>query len=152
MTCPKCKQNDDRVLDSRSNQPATAIRRRRECNLCGYRFTSYEKIEEKPLIILKKDGHGQLFDKEKLRRGISISLRKRPITATDLENTLNAIEDSAEQAAHESRELSSEELGEMVLKHLYHLDKVAYIRFASVYRAFEDLEEFKNEIDLVHEK
>lgn len=150
MTCPHCNENDDRVIESRSNAPGTAIRRRRECNQCHYRFTSYEKIEEKPLMIIKKDGSRQIFDSEKLRRGISISLRKRPVTADQIQGVLNQIEDSAELAAKSSREIDSNSLGEMVLNHLYNLDPVATIRFASVYRRFEDVEEFKNEIDRIH--
>lgn len=150
MTCPYCRVNDDKVLESRNNTHGSAIRRRRKCNNCGYRFTSYEKIEEKPLMIIKKDNTRQAFDKDKLLRGISISLKKRPVSSEAIQNVLNEIEDSAEAAAKSSHEIDSTQLGEMALKHLYQLDKVAYIRFASVYRSFEDVEEFKSEIDRIH--
>lgn len=103
-------------------------------------------------MIVKKNGTREVFDREKLLRGIMISLRKRPVSREEIEKVLNNIEDSAEMAAKSSHEIDSNRLGEMVLKHLYNLDSVAYIRFASVYRRFENVEEFKNEIDQIHKK
>lgn len=150
MTCPHCGKDNDRVLESRSNITGSAIRRRRECNECGYRFTSYEKIEEKPLMIIKKDGSRELFNREKLLRGLNIALKKRPVSAEQIQEILNEIENSAEAVAKKNHEIDSTQLGEMVLKHLYDLDRVAYIRFASVYRSFKGIEEFKNEIDKIH--
>lgn len=150
MTCPHCNKDDDRVIESRSNANGSAIRRRRECNSCGFRFTSYEKIEEKPLHIIKKDGSRELFSREKLQRGLSIALKKRPVSSATIEEILNQIESEAEVVSMTTHEIESTQLGEMVLKKLYEIDMVAYVRFASVYRSFKSVEEFKQEIDNLH--
>mgnify|MGYP002624668504 CR=1 FL=1 len=124
-----------------------SIRRRRECISCGYRFTSYERVEEKPLMVVKHDGRRQPFDRKKLEKGIDRALEKRPIASSMLENIVNEIEDQAIMLGKSSREIASTELGELVLKRLYDVDKVAYIRFASVYKHFENLDEFINEVN-----
>jgi transcriptional repressor NrdR len=125
------------------------IRRRRECLSCGYRFTSYERIEEKPLMVIKRDGRRQPFDPQKLEKGIQRALEKRPVSTNMMENLVTEIEDQAVMQAKSSREISTSDLGELVLQRLNDIDKVAYIRFASVYKHFENLEEFINEVNKV---
>ncbi|MBO8450803.1 MAG: transcriptional repressor NrdR [Spirochaetes bacterium] len=146
MRCPYCGNFNDKVIDSRTLANGSAIRRRRECTDCGYRFTSYERVEERPLMVVKKDGRRQPFDKEKLMRGIRRALEKRPVSGETIENLLNEIEDLAVMEGKKDSEISSARLGEIVLDILRRMDKVAYIRFASVYRHFENLEEFIAEI------
>jgi transcriptional repressor NrdR len=116
---------------------------------CGYRFTSYERIEEQQLMVIKRDGRREVFDREKLRRGISMACEKRDISQLTIEDLVNDLEDEAAMAAKSSHEITSRELGSMVLRRLYFLDKVAYIRFASVYRQFQDLREFVREIESI---
>ncbi|MFP4378425.1 MAG: transcriptional regulator NrdR [Spirochaetales bacterium] len=147
MRCPHCHETEDRVIESRTLAEGTAIRRRRECTSCGYRYTSYERVEERPLMVVKSDGGREPFDREKLERGINQAIRKRPVRPMDVEEVLNGIEDAAATLGKTSREVSSRRLGEMVLDRLYELDRVAYVRFASVYRNFENVEEFVNEIE-----
>lgn len=146
MRCPYCGNFNDKVIDSRTLANGSAIRRRRECTDCGYRFTSYERVEERPLMVVKKDGRRQPFDKEKLMRGIRRALEKRPVSGETIENLLNEIEDLAVMEGKKDSEIPSARLGEIVLDILQRMDKVAYIRFASVYRHFENLEEFIAEI------
>ncbi len=147
MKCPFCGGLDDKVLESRQNSSGTTIRRRRECTSCAYRFTSYERIEEVPLKVVKRDGRREPFDIQKLARGIHRALEKRPVPHVDIERMLNAIEDEAAYRGRSSHEIPAEELGEMVLEKLFGLDRVAYVRFASVYRKFEEVEEFINVIE-----
>lgn len=147
MRCPHCAGQDDKVIESRHNATGTSIRRRRECLSCGYRFTSYEHIEEKQLMVIKRDDRREPFDRVKLERGIQTSLEKRPVPQTEIEDMIHRIEDAATLRAGAQHELSSEEIGEAVLKELYNLDKVGYVRFASVYKMFENVEAFKREID-----
>ena len=147
MRCPYCGSMDDKVLESRTMANGESIRRRRECISCGYRFTSYEHIEEKPFMVVKKDGRRQPFDRNKLGKGIERALEKRPISTTSLENIVNEIEDQAIMKGKTNREISTEELGDLVLEKLNLVDKVAYIRFASVYRHFENLDEFIKEVN-----
>ncbi|TVQ40681.1 MAG: transcriptional repressor NrdR [Spirochaetaceae bacterium] len=148
MRCPRCKSLEDRVIESRALANGGSIRRRRECLNCSYRFTSYERIEEKPLMVIKKsDARREPFDREKLEKGIQQALRKRPVAQMDIENVLDELEESAMLLGRTSHEISSTEIGEMVLTKLYDLDRVAYIRFASVYRNFENVEEFVREIE-----
>jgi len=149
MRCPRCGLVEDKVVESRQNSAGTSIRRRRECLSCGYRFTSYERIVEKPLMIIKRDGRREPFDIEKLERGIQRSIEKRPISAEVVDEVIHRIEDEAVMAGNMAREVSSEQLGNIVLKKLYALDRVAYIRFASVYRNFEDIGEFIKEIEVI---
>ncbi len=133
---------DDKVIDSRSLANGESTRRRRECLSCGFRFTSYERIEEKPLMVVKRDGRREPFDRAKLERGIIRALEKRPVSSLSIENLVNEIEDEAAMVGKTSNEIPSQELGEMVLGRLYAIDKVAYVRFASVYRKFETMGEF----------
>lgn len=149
MRCPRCGHTDDKVVESRQNSAGTSIRRRRECLACSCRFTSYERIIEKPLMIIKRDGRREPFDIEKLERGFQRSIEKRPISAEKVEEVLHSIEDKAVLAGSTAREISSEQLGGIVLDELYSLDRVAYIRFASVYRNFKDVGEFIKEIEVI---
>ena len=151
MRCPYCGSMDDKVLESRTMANGESIRRRRECISCGYRFTSYEHIEEKPFMVVKRDGRRQPFDRNKLAKGIERALEKRPISTTSLENIVNEIEDQARMKGKTNREISTEELGDLVLEKLNFVDKVAYIRFASVYRHFENLDEFIKEVNKLGE-
>ena len=146
MRCPSCGNLDDKVLESRTMANGESIRRRRECIACGYRFTSYERIEEKPFMVVKSDGRRQPFERSKLEKGIERALEKRPISMSMVEQICIDIEDAAIKQAKESREIPTAELGELVLEKLYSVDKVAYIRFASVYRHFENLDEFIKEV------
>lgn len=147
MKCPYCGSLDDKVIDSRTLANGEAIRRRRECIACGLRFTSYERIEEKPLLVIKRDGRREPFERQKIERGLVRALEKRPVAQLSIENLINEIEDEAANHAKASNEISSEDLGRMVLQKLYALDKVAYIRFASVYRKYDTLNEFVQEIE-----
>ena len=146
MRCPYCGNLDDRVIESRTLAKGATIRRRRECNECGYRFTSYENVEEKPFMVIKRDGRRQPFDRAKLGKGIERALEKRPVSNAGIENILTEIEDAAVMAGKEDREITSAALGELVLDKLHALDKVAYVRFASLYRHFENIDEFVGEI------
>lgn len=147
MRCPHCGNTEDKVIESRTLADGTAIRRRRECAECGYRYTSYERVEERPLMVVKSEGGREPFKREKLERGIQQAIRKRPVSLMQVEETLNDIEDQAAMIAKTNHEISSQRLGEMVLSRLYELDRVAYVRFASVYRNFEDVEQFVSEIE-----
>ncbi len=149
MRCPYCGSLDDKVLESRTMANGESIRRRRECVSCGMRFTSYERIEEKPFMVIKRDGRRQPFDRAKIEKGIERALEKRPVSSTTKENIINDIEDQAIMKGKSDREISTAELGELVLERLYKTDKVSYIRFASVYKHFENIEEFINEVNRV---
>jgi transcriptional repressor NrdR len=144
MKCPFCAGVDDRVVDSRESREGEVIRRRRECVSCGRRFTSYETIEEIPYVVVKKDGRREAFDRKKLRAGLVKACEKRPVSAA----RLDAIVDEIETRLHdtEEREMATTQLGALVMERLRELDKVAYVRFASVYRKFEDVDEFLNEL------
>lgn len=152
MKCPHCGSKDDKVIESRSLADGTAIRRRRECTGCGYRFTSYERIEDKPLMVIKSNGRREPFNREKLERGLQRALEKRKISQLEIEGILNEIEDRGMIVAKITNEISTKDLGEMVLKKLYAIDHVAYIRFASVYRNFDNLEGFIEEIQSLHDR
>ncbi|MDE3246201.1 MAG: transcriptional regulator NrdR [Acidobacteriota bacterium] len=140
MRCPFCAHAEDKVVDSRESKEGDAIRRRRECLACGRRFTSYERVEEFPLLVVKKDGRREAFDRNKLLRGLSIACQKRPVSLEKLEEAAGDIQ--ARLLERPDRELPSRELGELVMDTLKHLDSVAYVRFASVYRDFKDLPDF----------
>jgi transcriptional repressor NrdR len=144
VKCPFCNGVDDRVVDSRESREGEVIRRRRECVSCGRRFTSYETIEEIPYVVVKKDGRREAFDRKKLRAGLVKACEKRPVSAA----RLDAIVDEIETRLHdtEEREMGTSELGALVMERLRELDKVAYVRFASVYRKFEDVDEFLTEL------
>ncbi len=144
MKCPFCGHTRDKVVDSRETGAGDAIRRRRECLACGRRFTSYERVEEIPYLVIKKDGRREPFDRQKLMAGLHRACAKRPVPA----RALAAIADEVEQMVQDSvdREIDSRAIGEKVMERLRELDKVAYVRFASVYRQFEDVEEFMAEL------
>ena len=144
MKCPYCGYGESRVIDSRPTEDDEKIRRRRECLSCGRRFTTYEIVASTPLMVVKKDKSRQLFDREKLLRGIVRACDKRPVTAEQLDGVVDRIEQTYLNRL--VREVSSEELGEAVLLELKKLDKVAYIRFASVYRDFSDVDTFVEEL------
>lgn len=145
MRCPYCSFLDTRVVDKRHSEDATVARRRRECGQCGKRFTTYERVEEITFSVLKKEGRPERFDKEKLRRGLVISAEKRPISEEQLEAVLDDIVDTLTKRS--SNEVSSSDIGRMVLSHLKKLDTIAYLRFASVFLEFENVEAFRAEIE-----
>jgi transcriptional repressor NrdR len=151
MRCPHCGNIEDKVIESRTLANGDAVRRRRECINCNYRFTSYEKIDERQFMVVKKDLRREPFDREKLERGLGKALEKRPFSQMQIEGLINEIEDETAIISKGSREISSCVIGELVLKQLGNLDKVAYIRFAAVYKSFNDLEEFIEEIKQVGE-
>lgn len=144
MRCPYCGAGDDRVVDSRESREGAVIRRRRECNACERRFTSYETVEEIPLLVVKKDGRREPFDRNKLLRGLMKACEKRPVETKTLEEICDALE--SELSAHEPREMTTVELGARIMEKLKDIDQVAYVRFASVYRRFEDLGDFVDEL------
>ncbi len=144
MRCPSCGYEESKVVDSRPSENHEAIRRRRECMRCGKRFTTYERREETPLIVIKKDGARETFDRQKVMRGLLRATVKRNIPLTRLEALLDDV--ATELRDNGINEITSEEIGNMVLMRLMTLDKVAYIRFASVYRDFKDVDEFSNEL------
>ena len=146
MRCPSCGSLDDKVIESRTMANGESIRRRRECLSCGYRFTSYERIEEKPFMVIKRDGRRQPFDRDKLGKGIERALEKRPVSTTLIDQIVTEIEDEAYSRGKTTREIATSDLGEIVLARLNQVDKVAYIRFASVYKHFNDLDEFIQEV------
>ena len=145
MKCPYCAHLGDKVVDSRESKEGEVIRRRRECLACGRRFTSYERIDEIPYMVVKKDGRRERFERQKLVAGLLKACEKRPVRVAALE----AIADRFEAALQEKpdREMSTEEIGAYLMRELKQLDKVAYVRFASVYRNFRDIDEFKNELN-----
>lgn len=152
MRCPYCGSTEDKVTESRPMAGGESIRRRRECLSCGHRFTSYERIEEKPFMVVKRDGRREPFDVQKITRGIERAVEKRPVSTEDLERIVSEIEDEVYTAGRAEREITSEAVGEHVLKRLNSVDKVAYIRFASVYRKFSNLEEFVSEVRRISEE
>lgn len=143
MVCPFCSYENSRVLDSRSSN--TSIRRRRECLACGKRFTTYETIETTPILVIKNDGSRQPFDSSKIKKGIIKACEKRPISLTQIESIVSEIEKEIQNTL--SGEVRSTMIGEMVMEKLKRLDQIAYIRFASVYRKFEDAGSFINIIN-----
>lgn len=145
MKCPFCGHQEDRVVDSRAKREGAAIRRRRECLNCGERYTTYEYIEGTPLAVLKADGRSESFDRGKLQSGIVIALAKRPVSLEAIEELVTEIEEQCHASGQQ--QISSKEIGEMVMERLKKLDEVAYIRFASVYRRFEDIGEFRRELE-----
>lgn len=144
MICPFCAHDTTKVLDKREATSGKETRRRRECIKCGRRFTTFERVETLDLLIVKKDGKREIFDRGKLRSGIIKSCEKRPISAESIEKVVDEIE--AELRKNTANEVSSKEVGELVTRKLKKLDKVAYIRFASVYRQFADIKDFEKEL------
>jgi transcriptional repressor NrdR len=144
VKCPFCSHLEDRVIDSRAGGAGDVIRRRRECAGCERRFTTYERVEDILPTVVKKDGRREPFDRRKLVRGLRIACNKRPVATEQIDTIVDAIEREAQES--ERREVSSAELGERVMNHLRGLDEVAYVRFASVYRSFRDIDQFMAEL------
>ncbi|MBL8151855.1 MAG: transcriptional repressor NrdR [Blastocatellia bacterium] len=144
MRCPFCAHLEDRVVDSRESREGDSIRRRRECLKCERRFTSYERIDEIPYMVVKKDGRREPFDRQKIMSGLLKACEKRPISPSKLEAIANAIEKFVQESR--DRERSTEKIGELIMRKLKDIDKVAYVRFASVYLEFKDVSEFMNEL------
>jgi transcriptional repressor NrdR len=145
MRCPYCSFNESKVIDSRPAEEGTTIRRRRECLSCGKRFTTYEIVERLPLLVIKRDGSRQAFDRMKLIGGMIKACEKRPVHVSDLEQIADEIEQELQGSL--DREVSSEHIGELVMNRLKDLDQVAYVRFASVYRQFKDISTFLDELN-----
>ena len=144
MRCPFCGNLEDRVVDSRESREGDVIRRRRECTACDRRFTSYEKIEVPTFQVVKRDQRREPYDRIKLMRGLQVACRKRPVPQPELERIADSIESAMQDAGE--REISSQRLGTLVMDRLRELDPVAYVRFASVYRRFEDVDAFVKEL------
>lgn len=144
MRCPVCGHHESKVTDSRYAEQQNATRRRRECLECGERFTTYERLEEQPLTVVKRDGTSEPFDHGKLKRGLMVAATKRPITSDQIDALIDDIVSSLQNSF--SYEITSSTLGDMILRRLKDLDGVAYIRFASVYKNFEDLDQFTREL------
>ncbi len=147
MKCPYCSEADSKVIDSRSTEEGVSIRRRRECLACGKRFTTYEKVENVPIMVIKKDHSRQPFDRTKILNGLKRACEKRPISMSEIETIVYEIETSIYNSLE--REISTNEIGEMLIEKLRKLDQVAFVRFASVYRDFQDVETFRHEIDKI---
>ena len=145
MKCPKCGYNESKVIDSRPSEEGASIRRRRECLSCQNRFTTYETVEKLPLLVIKKDKTRQTFDKTKLLNGIIEACHKRPITLEQMESVVNEIELELQNSL--THEVPSSKIGVLVMEKLKELDEVAYVRFASVYREFKDLDTFMRELE-----
>ncbi len=152
MRCPNCTLDNDKVIESRSNQYGTSIRRRRECLSCGYRFTSYEKIEEKRITVIKKDNREEAFDINKTKRGIDNCTDKLNIDEDIIKQLLENIEINVRTLSGAKREIHSYQIGEETLRQLSTINTVAYVRFASVYRAFDDIDQFIEEIERLNKK
>lgn len=148
MKCPSCGYTESKVVDSRPSDDGYTIRRRRECLECSFRFTTYERIIDSPLLVTKVDGSSEAFDRTKLMRGVLIACAKRPVSPDQISNLVDEIE--AELRSASRTEISSKALGDMVLKRLANLDEVAYVRFASVYKDFQNIEEFAHALEELH--
>ena len=140
MKCPFCSHLEDKVVDSRESKEGEVIRRRRECLSCGKRFTSYERIDQIPHLVVKKDGRRERFDRDKVMAGLLKACEKRPVAVKSLEATVDQVEAMMHESA--DREVAAEQIGEFLMERLRDLDKVAFVRFASVYRDFNDVDEF----------
>jgi transcriptional repressor NrdR len=150
MRCPQCDSTENRVVDTRTSRGGRAVRRRRECTDCSSRFTTYEYVEERPIQVLKRTGAAEDFDRAKLVRAISLACAKRPVSQTEVERIADEIEDELSRQA--GVEVSSQVIGEGVMERLKPLDRVAYVRFASVYRNFQDADEFQEFVDEMNER
>lgn len=144
MKCPFCNHMEDKVVDSRESREGDAIRRRRQCLACDRRFTTYERIDEVPYMVIKKDGRREKFDRQKVLAGLLKACEKRPVSMGRLAELVNQVE--AKVTDSPDREISTTEIGELLIEALRDLDKIAYVRFASVYRDFQDEQEFFNEL------
>ena len=150
MRCPFCGKEDNRVIDSRPVEENNSIRRRRICDTCGRRSTTYEKVETIPLVVIKKDNNREPYDRSKIEGGILRACHKRPVSVNQIKHTVDEIE--AEIFDREEKEISSREIGELVMERLKPLDEVAYVRFASVYRQFKDINSFMRELNKILEE
>lgn len=151
MKCPYCGHNEDKVIDSRSTQDNSSIRRRRECLNCGRRFTTYEYIEKVPFMVIKKDGRREAYSRHKIMQGIMHACQKRPVSIERIEALINEIEKEIQKKF--DREIESKFIGQMVMEKLAGLDDVAYVRFASVYRSFKDVNHFMKELrEIINKK
>lgn len=144
MYCPKCQEKNSRVIDSRPADDGRAIRRRRECENCSYRFTTFERIEETPLLVIKKNGERESFNREKILRGLIRSAEKRPVSLEQMEKIVDYVEDRVRSTGE--NEISTNQIGEFVMENLASVDEISYIRFASVYRQFKDMSVFLQEM------
>jgi len=147
MRCPKCHKDEDKVIDSRISRDGVAIRRRRECLPCGHRFTTYETIEPADLVVIKRNGSREPFDRDKLLRGLAKACEKRPVSREQIERVIDDIETVLFSKFR--NEVKSVEVGNLVVERLQSLDEVAYVRFASVYRQFKDINQFMNEVKVL---
>lgn len=147
MRCPFCSHIEDKVVDSREAKDGDSIRRRRECLSCGRRFTSYERIDEIPYMVVKKDGTRETFDRNKVMSGLLRAAEKRPISTTQLEKITDEVEKNVQDSL--DRELSTQDIGKIIMRRLKAIDKVAYVRFASVYLEFADVSEFLSELKVL---
>lgn len=145
MKCPYCENIDTKVIDSRPTEEGHAIRRRRECDNCKKRFTTYEKVEEIPMMVIKKGGNREVFDRNKVLNGIIKACEKRPVSMKDIDNIVDEIEKGLSNMME--KEIESGVIGEIIMDHLKRLDEVAYVRFASVYRQFKDINTFISELE-----
>jgi transcriptional repressor NrdR len=145
MKCPYCADQEDKVIDSRPTDDGTTIRRRRECLKCHKRYTTYEKVESLPILVVKKDGSRQAYEREKIQKGILRACEKRNVSVDQLEKLVDSIEAQIYNSLE--REITTEFIGELVMEKLRDLDEVAYVRFASVYRHFKDINTFMSELD-----
>jgi transcriptional repressor NrdR len=144
MNCPFCGHKEDKVIDSRESKEGDVVRRRRQCLGCERRFTTYERSDEIPYMVVKKDGRREKFDRQKVLNGLLKACEKRPVAMAKLAEVVDVVE--AKLSDNPDREISTTEIGEMLMEHLKNLDKIAYVRFASVYRDFQDVEAFLNEL------
>ena len=144
MKCPFCTSDEDKVIDSRSSNEGKSVRRRRECLKCAKRYTTYEYVEEIPLMVIKKDGRREAFDRNKIISGIMKACEKRPVSVEKIEGVVDRVEKEIQKTF--DKEVKAQELGELVMEHLHKTDEVAYVRFASVYRQFKDINQFMKEL------
>lgn len=150
MMCPFCSHNGDKVIDSRESKEGNVTRRRRECLACGRRFTTYERIDEIPFMVVKKDGRREPFDRQKVLAGLLKASEKRPVSMSSMAEAVDAVE--AALVSNPDREISTAEVGEILMERLKNMDKIAYVRFASVYRNFQDEDDFLQEISRLLKK
>lgn len=150
MKCPACGYNETKVIDSRLNTDGTSIRRRRECMKCQHRFTTYEYVEQVPLMVVKRDGRRQPFDRKRIIAGLVKACEKRPVSVDTMEDVTDQVERQIQKKFE--REVESKEIGEMMMEKLAQIDEVAYVRFASVYRQFRDVNQFMSELKVILDK
>lgn len=150
MRCPQCDSTENRVVDTRTSRGGRAVRRRRECSACSERFTTYEYVEERPIQVLKRTGAAEDFDRSKLVRAVKLACAKRPVSHSEVERIADEVEEEISREA--GVEVPSKVIGELVMEQLKPLDRVAYVRFASVYRNFQDADEFQEFVDEMNEK